>query len=336
MGGKVFPFPIMRQGAAEAMGRFHLRQDMAGSWRLRFLHLIGTLKRQCKVPIHLHSHYTSGMACMTMLKAAEAGVDIIDCCLAPFALRTSHPAVEPMIVALEGTPRDTGLNLKLMLQLGEELEKIAPKYRDYWMPNRMSPIDTGVLVHQVPGGMISNLVSQLKEAKALDRLPEVYAEVAKCRTELGTPPLVTPTSQIVGVQAVLNVLFGKYKMVTNEVKALVWGLYGKTPTEPDPAVRKKVLKGYARGSEPYHGRPADVLEPELAKAAERVKDIPGADKWDRMTSAIYDITGTQYVRIKRGVEPRPAAMEPKTLADVAAEDRLVADCKKKARAELKK
>ncbi len=275
MGGKVFPLSYYEDKARqlEAMGADSICvKDMAGLLAPYDSYtLIGTLKRQCKVPIHLHSHYTSGMACMTMLKAAEAGVDIIDCCLAPFALRTSHPAVEPMIVALEGTPRDTGLNLKLMLQLGEELEKIAPKYRDYWMPNRMSPIDTGVLVHQVPGGMISNLVSQLKEAKALDRLPEVYAEVAKCRTELGTPPLVTPTSQIVGVQAVLNVLFGKYKMVTNEVKALVWGLYGKTPTEPDPAVRTKVLKGYAGAASPITAA-ADVLEPELAKAAERVKD----------------------------------------------------------------
>jgi pyruvate/oxaloacetate carboxyltransferase len=266
------------------------------------------------------------MASMTMLKAAEAGVDIIDCCLAPFALRTSHPAVEPIMVALEGTPRDLGMDLKLMLELGQMLEKIWPKYRDYLATNKMSVIDTGVLVHQVPGGMISNLVSQLKQNNALDRLNEVYAEVAEARAEMGTPPLVTPTSQIVGVQAVLNVLFGKYKMVTNQSKDLIYGLYGKTPTEPYAEVRKKALKGYARGTEPFHGRPADILEPEMDHAKERVKDIPGADKFDVMTSAIYDITGTQFVRIKKGLEPMPEAMKAKTLEDVAAEDKAMADC----------
>ena len=269
------------------------------------------------------------MASMSMLKAAEAGVDIIDTCIATFALPhlPSRPW-EPIMVALEGTPRDTGMNLDLMIQQGAELlEKIAPKYRDYWMPHKMSPIDTGVLKHQVPGGMISNLVSQLKENNALDRLDEVYKEVADARHELGMPPLVTPTSQIVGVQAVLNVLFGKYKMVTNETKGLVYGLYGKTPIPPDPEVRKKCLKSYKYGSDEFHGRPADILEPELDQAKERVKDIPGADKWDVMTSAIYDITGTQLVKIKRGMEPMPDSMKPKTLEQVKAEDQAVAECK---------
>ncbi len=340
MGGPIFnlEYYLDKARQLEEMGADSICiKDMAGLLApYDAYELIRALKKQCKIPIHLHSHYTSGMACMTMLKAAEAGVDIIDCCLAPFALRTSHPAVEPIIVALEGTPRDTGLDLKLMLEMGQELEKIAPKYRDFWMPNKMSPIDTGVLVHQVPGGMISNLVSQLKENNALDRLPEVYKEVARTRKELGMPPLVTPTSQIVGVQAVLNVLFGRYKLVTNETKGLVWGLYGKTPIEPDPEVRKKVLKGYPRGSEPFHGRPADILEPELDQARERVKDIPGADKFDVMTSALYDITGTQFVRIKHGLEPMPPEMKPKTLEDVAEEDRILAECKEKAKAELAK
>ncbi|KIX13660.1 pyruvate carboxylase subunit B [Dethiosulfatarculus sandiegensis] len=290
--------------------------------------LIKALKEKVDLPLHLHTHYTSGMASMSCLKAAEAGVDIIDCCLAPFALRTSHPAVEPMIVAMEGTPRDTGMDLKAMLTMGEHLEKIAPKYRDYMATNRMATIDTGVLVHQVPGGMISNLVSQLKQAGALDRLPEVYAEVAQARKDLGTPPLVTPTSQIVGVQSVLNVLFGRYKMVTNQVKDLVYGLYGKTPTKPDPEVRAKCLRGYSRGTEPFDGRPADVLEPEMEAAKKRVADIPGSDDWDVMTSAIYDVTGTQFVKIKRGVEEMPAEMKGKTLEDVAAEDKAMDDCMK--------
>ena len=246
-----------------------------------------------------------------MLKAAEAGVDIIDTCVAPFALRTSHPAVEPIMVALEGTPRDTGLDLGLMIKVAHELEKVAPKYRDYWMPNKMSPIDTGVLVHQVPGGMISNLQSQLRDANALDRIEEVYEEVAHTRDELGTPPLVTPTSQIVGVQAVLNVLFGKYKMVTNETKGLAYGLYGKTPTKVDPELRAKILKGYKYGKDPFDARPADILEPEMAAAEERVKDIPDADKFDVMTAAIYDQTGTEFVKIKHGVIPGPRPWSPR-------------------------
>ena len=330
MGGDVFnlDYYLDKARQLEEMGADSICvKDMAGIIAPYDAYkLIKELKAKCTAPIHLHSHYTSGMGSMTMLKAAEAGVDIIDCCLAPFALRTSHPAVEPIIVTLENTPRATGLDLNLMLEMGKELEKIAPKYRDYWMPNKMSPIDTGVLVHQVPGGMISNLVSQLKEAKALDRLPEVYKEVAITRAELGTPPLVTPTSQIVGVQAVLNVLFGKYKLVTNEVKGLAYGLYGKTPTEVGADVRKTVLKGYARGQDPITCRPADILEPEMDEAQARVKDIPGADKFDVMTAAIYDITGTQFVKIKRGVEPMPAAMKGKTLDDVKAEDAAMEKC----------
>jgi pyruvate/oxaloacetate carboxyltransferase len=285
--------------------------------------LVRALKDACRVPIHLHSHYTSGMASMSMLKAAEAGVDIIDCCLAPFALRTSHPAVEPIIAALEGTPRDTGMNLDLMMEMGQELEKVAPKYRDYWMPNKMSAIDTGVLKHQVPGGMISNLVSQLKEAKALDRLPEVYKEVAVTRRELGTPPLVTPTSQIVGVQAVLNVLFGRYKMVTNEVKDLVYGLYGKTPTGVDPEVQKKVLKGYKRGETPVTGRAADYLDPELDKVRERVGDL-AKDDFDLLIAALYPSTGQQFLKWKYGLEEKPPEVKPKTLEDIRKEDEAMA------------
>ncbi|RJX34550.1 MAG: pyruvate carboxylase [Desulfarculus sp.] len=336
MGGPVFNLEYYLDKAAqlEIMGADSICiKDMAGLIApYDAYNLVRALKEKCKAPIHLHSHYTSGMACMSMLKAAEAGVDIIDTCIAPFALRTSHPAVEPIMVSLEGTPRDPGLDLKLMLAIGEKLEKVAPKYRDYWMPNKMSTIDTGVLVHQVPGGMISNLVSQLKEAKALHRINEVYQEVAVTRRELGTPPLVTPTSQIVGVQAVLNVLFGKYKMVTNETKGLAYGLYGKTPTKLDPALREKILKGFKYGKDPFDARPADILEPEMDAARARVKDVPGADKFDVMTAAIYDQTGTEYVKIKHGLKPLPAAMKPKTLEDIKAEDAAIAECKKQLKA----
>ena len=203
------------------------------------------------------------------------------------------------------------------------METIAPKYRDYLAKNKMSVIDTGVLVHQVPGGMISNLVSQLKEAKALDRLAEVYKEVAVTRTELGTPPLVTPTSQIVGVQAVLNVLFGKYKMVTNEVKDLVFGLYGKTPTAVDPEVRKKVLKGYKRGETPVTGRAADYLEPELEAARKKVGDL-AKDDFDLLIYAIYPTTGEKFLKWKYGLEEKPASVKPKTLEDIRREDEAMA------------
>jgi len=205
MGGEVFnlDYYINKAKELEAMGADTICiKDMAGIIAPYDAYdLVKALKKSVKPPIHLHSHFTSGMAAMAMLKAAEAGVDIIDCCLAPFALRTSHPAVEPIVVALEGTPRDTGLDLKKILEADEILEKVAVNYRNFLPDNTMSVIDTNVLMHQVPGGMISNLVSQLKEAKALDRLSEVYKEVAVTRRELGTPPLVTPTSQIVGVQA---------------------------------------------------------------------------------------------------------------------------------------
>ncbi len=308
LGGPVFnmEYYVSKAKELEAMGADTLCiKDMAGimapydiAW------LISELKKNISIPIHLHTHYTSGMASMTYLKAIEAGVDIIDTCLAPFGLRTSQPAIEPIVAALTGTPRDPGLNLNALLEIGEHLETIAPKYKEYLATNRLSVIDTAVLVHQVPGGMISNLVSQLKEAKALDRLSEVYAEVPKTRRELGTPPLVTPTSQIVGVQAVLNVLLGKYKMVTNQVKDLVFGLYGKTPTPIDPEVQKLVLKNYKRGQTPITGRAADYLEPELEEARNKIGDL-AKDDFDLLIYALYPTTGEQFLKWKYGLEEKP-------------------------------
>ena len=308
LGGPVFnmEYYVSKAKELEAMGADTLCiKDMAGimapydiAW------LISELKKNISIPIHLHTHYTSGMASMTYLKAIEAGVDIIDTCLAPFGLRTSQPAIEPIVAALTGTPRDPGLNLSALLEIGEHLETIAPKYKEYLATNRLSVIDTAVLVHQVPGGMISNLVSQLKEAKALDRLSEVYAEVPKTRRELGTPPLVTPTSQIVGVQAVLNVLLGKYKMVTNQVKDLVFGLYGKTPTPIDPEVQKLVLKNYKRGQTPITGRAADYLEPELEEARKKIGDL-AKDDFDLLIYALYPTTGEQFLKWKYGLEEKP-------------------------------
>jgi pyruvate/oxaloacetate carboxyltransferase len=327
MGGDVFnlQYYISKAKEIQAMGADSLcLKDMAGIMApFDIAKLITELKKVIKIPIHLHTHYTSGMASMVYLEAIKAGVDIVDTCLAPFALRTSQPAVEPIVATLYGTDRDPGFNLNLLLECGHVLESAAPKYRDYLAKHQMSVIDTGVLVHQVPGGMISNLVSQLKEAKALHRLPEVYSEVAVTRRELGTPPLVTPTSQIVGVQAVLNVLFGKYKMVTNEVKDLVYGLYGKTPTPVDPEVQKKVLKGYKRGETPITGRAADYLEPELEKARAKIGKL-AKDDFDLLIYALYPTTGEQFLKWKYGLEPKPASVKPKTLDDIRKEDEAMA------------
>jgi len=323
LGGDVFNLDYYRSKCKqlEEMGSDTICiKDMAGIVAPYDIYkLITELKKDIKIPIHFHTHYTSGMASMSVLKAIEAGVDIVDTCLAPFAMRTSHPAIEPIVVTLQGTAWDTGLDLDKLLELDDYLESIAPKYRDYLATNRMAVIDTGVLAHQIPGGMISNLVSQLKEANALHRLPEVHAEVPNTRRELGTPPLVTPTSQIVGVQAVLNVLLGKYKMITNQVKDLVYGLYGKTPTPVDPEVQKKVLKGYKRGETPVTGRGADYIEPELEKDREKIGDLAKTEE-DLLTYALYPATGEQFLKWKYGLEEKPDSVKPKTLEDVKRED----------------
>ncbi len=284
--------------------------------------LISALKNVLRVPVELHNHYTSGMASMTCIKAIEAGVDIIDTALAPFALRSSQPAVEPIVATLQGTPRDSGLDLGLLLKLGEYFESIAPRYRSHVDTSRMAIIDTGVLMHQVPGGMTTNLVAQLKEADALDRLHEVHEELPHTRKELGYPPLVTPTSQIVGIQAVQNVLFGRYKMISGQVKDYVYGMYGRSPAPIDPKVQKLVLKGYEKGEKPITCRAADLLEPEMEKAKEATKDI-AKDIGDVLIYALYPQTGMRYLRWKYGLEPVPDTVKPKTLEDIKREDELI-------------
>lgn len=302
-------------------------KDMAGlAAPYDIYELVSALKAVIKIPIQFHTHYTSGMASMSCLKAAEAGVDIIDTALAPFALRSSQPAVEPIVVALEGTPRDTGLSLAYLFKLGQYIESIAPKYRDFLGATKMSVIDTGVLVHQIPGGMTTNLVSQLKEADALDRINEVYAELPKTRKELGNPPLVTPTSQIVGIQAVQNVLMGRYKMISSQVKDYIYGLYGKPPANIDPEVQKKALKGYERGEKPITCRAADMLEPEMEKARADTKEI-ARDDGDVLIYALYPTTGMRFLKWKYGLEEPPPETKPKTLEDVEREDEFIAAAK---------
>ena len=288
--------------------------------------LIKALKQVLKIPVQLHTHYTSGMASMSCLRAIEAGVDIIDTALAPFALRSSQPAIEPIVVALQGTPRDTGLDLAHLFKLGQYIETIAPKYRDFLDTTRMAVIDTSVLMHQIPGGMTTNLVAQLREADALDRIDEVYNELPRVRKELGYPPLVTPTSQIVGIQAVQNVLFGRYKMISGQVKDYVYGLYGKPPAPIDPEVQRIVLNGYERGETPITCRAADVLEPELDKAKEATRGI-AQDIGDVLIYALYPTTGMRFLRWKYGLETPPPEVKPKTMEDVRREDELIAKAK---------
>jgi len=288
--------------------------------------LIKALKKVLKIPVQLHTHHTSGMGLMSCLKAIEAGVDVVDTALAPFALRSSLPPVEPIVVALQGTPRDTGLNLAHLFKLGQYIESVAPKYRDFLDTTKMGVIDTAVLMHQIPGGMTTNLVAQLREANALDKIEEVYAELPRVRKELGYPPLVTPTSQIVGIQAVQNVLFGRYKMISDQIKDYCYGLYGKPPAPIDPKVQKIALKGYSRGEKPITSRAADALEPELEKAKEATKGI-AKDIGDVLTYALYPTTGMRFLKWKYGLEAPPPEVKPKTLNDVKREDELLAKLK---------
>jgi pyruvate carboxylase subunit B len=296
--------------------------------------LIKALKDTVKVPIHLHSHFTSGMSPMSFLKAIEAGVDILDTCMSPYAYRTAHAAIEPLVMALLGTNRDTGFDIELLAQINEKLEKeILPKYKHLLDDSKVSVIDINVLLHQTPGGMLSNLVNQLREMDALDRIDEVYRELPRVRKELGQIPLVTPTSQIVGIQTVNNVLFDdeneRYKMITAQVRDLCYGLYGKTAVPIDPEVQKKALKGYERGEKPITCRAAEVLEPELEAAKKETEGL-AVDIDDVLVYALYPVTGKRFLKWKYGKEEPPAEVRAKTLDEALAEQELV----KKARAGL--
>ncbi len=289
--------------------------------------LIKALKKAVKVPIHLHSHFTSGMSPMTQLKAVEAGVDIVDCCMTPYAYRTSHAAVEPLVMSLLGTNRDTGFDIKILAKINDILEReVLPKYRHLLDDSKVSIIDINVLLHQTPGGMLSNLVNQLREMDALDRIDEVYLELPRVRRDLGQIPLVTPTSQIVGVQTVNNVLHDtpeeRYTMITGQVKDLCYGLYGKTAVPINPEVQAKALKGYSRGETPITCRPAEVLEPELAKAKAEIGDL-ARDQEDLILYAQFPVTGRKFLEWKYGLSEPPASVRPITMEEVRKREALV-------------
>ncbi len=301
LGGPIFniDYFVKKAKIIEEMGADSLCiKDMAGIISPNDAYdLVSALKSSIHIPVHLHTHYTSGMASMACFKAIEAGADGIDTCCAPFALRSSHPAVEPFMAALQDTPRDPGLDFEKIAEIDDYLETIIPKYLPFADSTRFAVIDIGVLMHQIPGGMISNLVSQLKQANAIRYLKRVFEEIPRTRRDLGYPPLVTPTSQIVGVQAVLNVLMGRYKMITNEVKDYFFGLYGKPPYPVDEEVQAKALKGYLRGTTPITGRPGDILEPEMPKVRDVLRGITD-DLGDILTVALYPVTGLDFVKKK--------------------------------------
>lgn len=335
LGGEVYNLDYYtdRAKSLEDMGADSICvKDMAGLMAPYDAYpLIKALKKAVKVPIHLHSHFTSGMSPMTHLKAIEAGVDIIDTCMTPYAYRTSHAAVEPLVMALLGTNRDTGFDIKKLAEINEIFEKeVMPKYKHLLDDSKVSIIDINVLLHQTPGGMLSNLVNQLREMDALDKIGEVYKELPRVRKDLGQIPLVTPTSQIVGVQTVNNVLHDtpdeRYKMITGQVKDLCYGLYGKTAVPINPELQKKALKGYPRGEEPITCRPAEVLEPELDKAKAEIGDL-AVDLDDLILYAQFPVTGKKFLEWKYGKAEPPASVKPITLEEVKKKDEILKKAK---------
>ena len=253
--------------------------------------LVKALKASVSVPIQLHTHATAGLASMTILKAVEAGVDIVDTAISPFAMGTSQAPTEPLVATLQGTPYDTGLDLEKLDAVAKHFAPIREKYLASGLIDpKVLKVDVNALRYQVPGGMLSNLVSQLKQAGKSELLPEVLAEVPRVRADAGYASLVTPTSQIVGTQAVFNVLMGeRYKMVTKEFKGLIRGEYGKTPAPIDEDFRKKIIGDDA----PIDYRPADDLKPELPTLRERVAPYAEQEE-DLLSLALFEQVAVKF------------------------------------------
>ncbi|WP_456472709.1 sodium-extruding oxaloacetate decarboxylase subunit alpha [Methanocaldococcus sp.] len=293
-------------------------KDMAGLLTpYEGYNLVKRLKEEISLPIDIHSHCTSGLAPMTYLKAVEAGADIIDCAISPFAMGTSHPPTETMVVAFRGTKYDTGLDLELLNEIRDYFMKLREKYKLLISPISQI-VDARVLVYQIPGGMLSNLISQLKEQGALDKFEEVLKEVPRVRKDLGYPPLVTPTSQIVGTQAVLNVLTEeRYKIITNEVANYVKGLYGKPPAPINPELLKRVLD---EGEKPITCRPADLLEPEWEKVKKEAEEKGIVKKEeDILTYALFPQIAVKFLRGELKAEPIPKEKKIEKLLEIPTE-----------------
>ncbi len=267
-------------------------KDMAGLLKpYDSYELVKALKENVKIPLQLHTHYTAGLASMTVLKAVEAGVDIIDTAISPLAMGTSQPPTEPIVATLAGTQYDTGLDLAKLDKASKQFDALREKYlASGLLDPKVLKVDVNALLYQVPGGMLSNLVSQLKNAGKSDKLLEVLEEVPRVRADVGYPPLVTPSSQIVGTQAVMNVISGeRYKMVTKEFKGLVRGEYGKTPMPINEEVKKKVI-----GDEKQITcRPADNIKPELEKLKGECAQYMMQDE-DVLSYALFDQVAVKF------------------------------------------
>jgi oxaloacetate decarboxylase alpha subunit len=260
-------------------------KDMAGLLKpYTAYELVSELKNAVNIPIDVHSHYTSGLASMTYMKAIEAGADIVDCAISPMAMGTSQPPTEPLVAALQDTPFDAGLNLDVLNEIADYFKPLREKYMGSGLLDpKVLSVDVNALIYQVPGGMLSNLVSQLKQQGKEDKLEEVLQEVPRVREDLGYPPLVTPTSQIVGTQAVLNVIMGeRYKMITKETKAYVKGEYGRPPVEIKEDIRKKLIGD----DEPITCRPADLIAPAMDEYRNAIKAYIEQEE-DILTYALF-------------------------------------------------
>ena len=257
--------------------------------------LVKRLKSEISVPIHLHTHNTAGTGDMTYLMAVQAGVDIVDCALSALGNGTSQPATEPLVASLKGTERDTGLDIEKLAKASRHFMGVAERLKkDGFISDKSLKVDTNILMYQVPGGMLSNLVSQLKQAGAEDKYYEVLEEIPRVRKDFGYPPLVTPTSQIVGTQAVLNVISGqRYKMFTKESKAVLAGEYGRLPGEVNEEVRKLAIGDKAV----IPCRPADLLQPEYDKCVEQVGPLAQSEE-DVLSYALFPQVAEKFFQAR--------------------------------------
>ncbi len=261
--------------------------------------LVKAIKENVKIPLQIHTHYTSGVASMTYLKAIEAGIDVVDCAISPMAMGTSQPPTEPLVATLKDTSYDTGYDLSLLSEIADYFRPLKDSYvQSGLLDVKMMGVDVNALIYQVPGGMLSNLVSQLKQSNAMDKYEEVLKEVPRVREDFGYPPLVTPTSQIVGTQAVLNVVTGeRYKMVPKESKAVVKGEYGKTPAPVPDAISKQIL-----GEEkPITCRPADLIAPELDSIREQIKEFIEQDE-DALSYALLPQVAEKFFKYRKDMK----------------------------------
>ncbi len=257
--------------------------------------LVKAIKETVKIPVQFHTHYTAGVASMTLLKAIEAGVDVVDTAISPMALGTSQPPTEPLVASLAGTEYDTGLDLVKLNEVRKHFAPLREKYLSSGLLNtKVLAVDANALIYQVPGGMLSNLVSQLKQAGQEDKYEEVLAEVPRVREDAGFPPLVTPTSQIVGTQAVFNVLFGRYQNVSKEFKGMIKGEYGRTPVPVAPEFVKQIIGD----DEQITCRPADRLAPELDKLREECKQYIEQDE-DVLSYALFGQVATKFFEYRQ-------------------------------------